>query len=208
MTFGAGSDEDSTWSPDGYFIAFASNRSGPSQIYLTTKHGDEPILIPTGPVKQHPRPGGNYSGRGLVFFSLMEEVMKKLGIFGLIVLVFCLAMAGGCSKKVSSTPCWCYRSWFRRWFRCTGWLDPPSPPEAQRLAELQRQAIEKIGADKIYFAFDSNELSQESRQVLTDKAELLEVQSCSVPADRRSLRRSRNQRIQLGSWRTQSSCCL
>ena len=49
LTFGPGSDEDPTWSPDGYFIAFASSRSGPSQIYLTTKHGDEPILIPTGP---------------------------------------------------------------------------------------------------------------------------------------------------------------
>jgi TolB protein len=49
LTFGPGSDEDPTWSPDGYFIAFASTRSGPSKIYLTTKHGDEPILIPTGP---------------------------------------------------------------------------------------------------------------------------------------------------------------
>jgi TolB protein len=49
LTFGANSDEDPTWSPDGYFIAFSSNRSGTKQLYLTTKHGDEPILIPTGP---------------------------------------------------------------------------------------------------------------------------------------------------------------
>lgn len=49
LTFGPGSDEDPTWSPDGYFIAFSSDRTGPNQIYLTTKHGDEPILIPTGP---------------------------------------------------------------------------------------------------------------------------------------------------------------
>ena len=32
------------------------------------------------------------------------EVMKKLGVFSLVIMVFFLAMAGGCSKKVSSTP--------------------------------------------------------------------------------------------------------
>ena len=96
--------------------------------------------------------------------------MKKLGIFGLIVLVFCLAMAGGCSKKVSSTPAGATAAGDGSG---SGSGLTAEQLEAQRLAELQRQAIEKIGADKIYFAFDSNELSQESRQVLTDKAELL-----------------------------------
>lgn len=98
--------------------------------------------------------------------------MKKLGIFGLIVLVFCLAMAGGCSKKVSSTPAGATAAGDGS--GAQGGLTAEQL-EAQRLAELQRQAIEKIGADKIYFAFDSNELTQESRQILTEKAELLKA---------------------------------
>jgi peptidoglycan-associated lipoprotein len=102
----------------------------------------------------------------------MEEVMKKLGIFGLIVLVFCLAMAGGCSKKVGSTPAGATAAGSGSG---SGSGLTAEQLEAQRLAEMQRQAIEKIGADRIYFAFDSNELSQESRQILTDKAELLKA---------------------------------
>lgn len=100
--------------------------------------------------------------------------MKKLGVFGLIVLVFCLAMAGGCSKKVSSTPAGATAAGAGDGSGAQGGLTAEQL-EAQRLAELQRQAIEKIGADKIYFAFDSNELTQESRQVLTEKAELLKA---------------------------------
>lgn len=102
--------------------------------------------------------------------------MKKLGVFGLIVLVFCLAMAGGCSKKVSSTPAGATAAGAGDGSGAQGGLTAEQL-EAQRLAEIQRQAIEKIGADKIYFAFDSNELTQESRQVLTEKAELLKANS-------------------------------
>lgn len=100
--------------------------------------------------------------------------MKKLGVFGLIVLVFCLAMAGGCSKKVSSTPAGATAAGAGDGSGAQSGLTAEQL-EAQRLAELQRQAIEKIGADKIYFAFDSNELTQESRQILTEKAELLKA---------------------------------
>ncbi|MDO9581665.1 MAG: peptidoglycan-associated lipoprotein Pal [Desulfomicrobium sp.] len=100
--------------------------------------------------------------------------MKKLGVFGLIVLIFCLAMAGGCSKKVSSTPAGATAAGAGDGSGAQGGLTAEQL-EAQRLAELQRQAIEKIGADKIYFAFDSNELTQESRQILTEKAELLKA---------------------------------
>jgi len=99
--------------------------------------------------------------------------MRKLSMFVLIVLAFSLAMASGCSKKVSSTP--------------AGTSAASSSPdagglssaqlEAQRLAELQRQAIDKIGADRIYFAFDRSELSDQSRQVLAEKAELLKTHS-------------------------------
>ncbi|WP_051261033.1 PD40 domain-containing protein [Desulfovibrio inopinatus] len=48
ITFGPGSDENPTFSPDSYFIAFASTRSGKSQIYVTTIHGDTPSHVPTG----------------------------------------------------------------------------------------------------------------------------------------------------------------
>jgi peptidoglycan-associated lipoprotein len=105
----------------------------------------------------------------------MEEVMKKLGIFGLIVLVFCLAMAGGCSKKVSSVPAGATAAGAGDGSGAGQGGLTAEQLEAQRLAELQRQAIEKIAMDRIYFAFDSNELTQESRQVLTEKAELLKA---------------------------------
>lgn len=48
ITFGPGSDEQPAFAPDNYFIAFASSRSGSKQIYLTTRHGTEPIQVPTG----------------------------------------------------------------------------------------------------------------------------------------------------------------
>jgi len=99
--------------------------------------------------------------------------MRNLSMFVLIVLAFSLVVVGGCSKKVSSTP--------------AGTSAVSSSPdagglssaqlEAQRLAELQRQAIDKIGADRIYFAFDRSELSDQSRQVLAEKAELLKTHS-------------------------------
>lgn len=101
--------------------------------------------------------------------------MKKLGIFGLIVLVFCLAMAGGCSKKVSSVPAGATAAGAGDGSGAGQGGLTAEQLEAQRLAELQRQAIEKIAMDRIYFAFDSNELTQESRQVLTEKAELLKA---------------------------------
>lgn len=101
--------------------------------------------------------------------------MKKLGVFSLVIMVFFLAMAGGCSKKVSSTPAGATAAGSGSGAGAGQGGLTAEQLEAQRLTELQRQAIEKIGADKIYFAFDSNELSQESRQVLTDKAELLKA---------------------------------
>jgi peptidoglycan-associated lipoprotein len=89
--------------------------------------------------------------------------MRKLGIFGLMVLVVGLAMAGGCSKKVASTP--------------TGESVASSGASTgsgqSSLAAEQLQAIDKIGADRIYFAFDKSDLSDESRQILTEKADLL-----------------------------------
>lgn len=48
ITFGPGWDEDPAFGPDGYFVAFTSSRSGGYKLYLTTRNGDDPILIPTG----------------------------------------------------------------------------------------------------------------------------------------------------------------
>lgn len=48
VTFGPGFDEEPTFGPEGYFIAFSSNRSGMYKLYLTTRHGDEPVMLQTG----------------------------------------------------------------------------------------------------------------------------------------------------------------
>lgn len=97
--------------------------------------------------------------------------MKKFGFFGLLLLSLSLLVATGCSKKVSSIP-----SGSTAAVDCNvqGSLTPEQL-QAQRLAEMQREVIERIAANKIYFAFDSNELSQESRQILTDKAQMLKA---------------------------------
>ena len=95
--------------------------------------------------------------------------MRKLSMFVLLLLAFSLAMAGGCSKKVSSTPAGTSVAGSSQ-----GGLTPEQL-EAQRLAELQRQAIDKIGADRIYFEFDKSDLSDQSRQILAEKAELLKA---------------------------------
>jgi len=49
VSFGPGFDEEPTFCPDGYFIAFSSNRSGAYKLYLTTRHGDEAVMLQTGP---------------------------------------------------------------------------------------------------------------------------------------------------------------
>lgn len=48
LSFGPGSDEQPNFDPDGYFVVFSSTRGGANQLYMTTRHGDEPKLIPTG----------------------------------------------------------------------------------------------------------------------------------------------------------------
>jgi len=48
VTFGPGSDEQPSFAPDSYFLAFSSTRGGKRQIYLTTRHGGDAKLVPTG----------------------------------------------------------------------------------------------------------------------------------------------------------------
>jgi len=97
--------------------------------------------------------------------------MRKLSMFVLVLLALSLVMVGGCSKKVSSTPAGTSAVGSSSG---QGGLTPEQL-EAQRLAELQRQAIDKIGADRIYFEFDKSDLSDQSRQILAEKAELLKA---------------------------------
>ena len=90
--------------------------------------------------------------------------MRKLSLLALILLVFGLAMAGGCSKKVSSTPAGTTAAGSG-----AGAGAAPGGLTAEQLAEQQRQAIDKIGAEGIYFEFDKSDLSDTARQALTDK---------------------------------------
>lgn len=48
VSFGPGNDEQPAFAPDSYFIAYSSTRAGGRKIFLTTRHGAEPILVPTG----------------------------------------------------------------------------------------------------------------------------------------------------------------
>lgn len=48
VSFGPGSDEQPSFAPDSYFLAYTSTRSGQKQIYLTTRHGGDAKLVPTG----------------------------------------------------------------------------------------------------------------------------------------------------------------
>jgi TolB protein len=48
VTFGPGNDEDPSWGPDSYFLAFSSDRTGSYQLYVSTRHADEAKKIPTG----------------------------------------------------------------------------------------------------------------------------------------------------------------
>lgn len=48
VSFGPGNDEQPAFAPDSYFLAFSSTRGGKRQVYLTTRHGGDPKLVPTG----------------------------------------------------------------------------------------------------------------------------------------------------------------
>ncbi len=84
--------------------------------------------------------------------------MKKLGVFGLIVLVFCLAMAGGCSKKVASTPAGATAAGSGDGSYGQGGLTAEQL-EAQRLAELQASGHreDRCGSDLFRFRFQRAE---------------------------------------------------
>ena len=91
--------------------------------------------------------------------------MKKLGVLGLIVLSLCLFVAGGCAKKAASTPAGTSAA--------GAGTGAGSGQGSLTDAELQRRAIDKIGADRIYFAFDKSDLTEQSRQTLAEKADML-----------------------------------
>lgn len=43
ITDGRGNNENPTWSPDGMYIAYSSNRRGPSQVYVASWDGSAPV---------------------------------------------------------------------------------------------------------------------------------------------------------------------
>lgn len=96
--------------------------------------------------------------------------MRTLGVAGLVVLFLGLVLAGGCAKKVSSTPA---GGSALTTSDSAGSGLTAEELQARRQAELQRQAIDTIGANRIYFAFDKSDLTSESREILEEKAALL-----------------------------------
>lgn len=48
ISSGGGNDENPSFAPDSYFIVFSSTRGGGKKLYITTRNGDAPVMIPTG----------------------------------------------------------------------------------------------------------------------------------------------------------------
>ena len=92
VTFGQGLDTDPTWSPDGQLIAFSSDRSGNSDIWIQSLEGGEPVQLTDDPgADMHPdwSPDGEWivyrserEGGGLFLISATGGEPRKLSSFG------------------------------------------------------------------------------------------------------------------------------
>jgi peptidoglycan-associated lipoprotein len=104
--------------------------------------------------------------------------MNAKRIFGLM-LVLCLmvVLGAGCAKKTAdSMPAGATKVEISD--KDTDWQKPAPAPESRSLTEdeiraQQREQAQREVANMIFFAFDSFELTPESRDVLTSKAEVL-----------------------------------
>jgi Tol biopolymer transport system component len=68
LTFGSGLQTDVTWSPDGRFIAYASDRAGNFDIWVQPVSGGNPVQV-TRSAAQDTQPGWSADGSTLVFRS-------------------------------------------------------------------------------------------------------------------------------------------
>ncbi len=68
LTFGSGLQTDVTWSPDGRFIAYASDRTGNFDIWVQAVGGGDPVQV-TRSVAQDTQPDWSPDGSTLVFRS-------------------------------------------------------------------------------------------------------------------------------------------
>jgi Tol biopolymer transport system component/DNA-binding winged helix-turn-helix (wHTH) protein len=66
LTYGPGIQEHATWSPDGRFIAYASDRGGNFDLWVHPTSGGEPIQITHSPA-QDVEPDWSPDGRSIVF---------------------------------------------------------------------------------------------------------------------------------------------
>ena len=103
--------------------------------------------------------------------------------FGLIFLLcMILGLAAGCAKKTTdSMPAGATKVEISD--KDTDWQNKPAPaPESRSLSEdemraAQREQAQREVANMIFFAFDSFDLTQESRDLLTAKADTLKKYS-------------------------------
>jgi Tol biopolymer transport system component/DNA-binding winged helix-turn-helix (wHTH) protein len=79
LTFGPGFDTDPTWSPDGRFVAYASNRSGNYDIWVQALAGGDPVQLTRSPAADT-KPTWSPDGSDLIVFRSERD---GGGLFGI-----------------------------------------------------------------------------------------------------------------------------
>ena len=86
LTFDDGLQIDASWSPDGRFLAYSSDRGGKFDIWVQQVSGGEPVLITKGP-GHHWQPDWSHDGRYIAYRSENDEgglyIVPALGGAGL-----------------------------------------------------------------------------------------------------------------------------
>jgi len=107
--------------------------------------------------------------------------MNVKKVFGLILLLSMTLVFGACAKKTTdSMPASATKVEISD--KDTDWQSKPAPVESRSLTEdelraAQREQAQREVGNMIFFAFDSFELTPESRDVLTAKADALKKYS-------------------------------
>ena len=86
LTFDDGLQIDASWSPDGRFLAYSSDRGGKFDIWVQQVSGGDPVLITKGP-GHHWQPDWSHDGRYIAYRSENDEgglyIVPALGGAGL-----------------------------------------------------------------------------------------------------------------------------